>query len=55
MLETEVLSIFMRWFDDEIVSTTKNMSAAARTLNINANLTINPDPLLRLPLLSTAS
>jgi hypothetical protein len=44
--DTLVLSILIKWFDDEMVSTTIKIRIAARTLRIRANLTIKLDPLL---------
>ena len=45
--------MFIRWLDEEIVRATMNIRIAARTLNTRADLTINPDPLLFLPLPSS--
>jgi len=50
IFETVVFSIFMRLLADDIVSTTKKISTAARILKTRAARTIKPDlPLLTLP------
>ena len=45
-LDTVVLSILIRWFEEVIVRTTIKIRTAARTLNNKANRTIKLDPLL---------
>ena len=52
--DTDVFSMLIRWFEDEIVSTTKKIRTAARMLNMSAVLTMNPEPPL-LFLLSSAT